>query len=131
MDWTGARTPTAAVFLARQGIALEASGDQVTLDHVWVEASLGGEDWVSLDPSYKTRAYQPGFVIPRIPFRRDEFLKAVTIPTASELYLDQIREYLRANQPGRSISDLSYTGPIQPVPEDQLPTDYGYTVTRV
>lgn len=129
MDWTGTKTPAAAIYFARQALPVEVTVEGVTLDHVWVEASIG-DNWVALDPSFKTRRYQPGIVIPQPAFRREEFLQKVTAFTAGEAYLDQIREYLRGNLPGVSLSDLSYSGPIIQVPGDALPASYPYSVTR-
>ena len=134
MNWLGARTPEAQVAIAfAGGRALDTSGPEPILFHAWVEAFVddgGGSRWVSLDPSFKVREYQPGISIPNLPFDMDEFIASGIQRLASEVYVDQIREYLSQNHPGAALSDLPYKGRIVAVPE-VLPRSLPYEVVSI
>ena len=134
MNWLGARTPEAQAAIAfAGGRALDTSGPEPILFHAWVEAFVddgSGSRWVSLDPSFKVREYQPGILIPKLPFDLDGFIISGTQRLASEVYTDQIREYLNQNHPGAALSDLPYKGRIVPVPE-ALPRSLPYEVVSI
>jgi RHS repeat-associated protein len=129
-ELTGAKDRAAAVRIARNNMYIETDTDHVRVDRFLMEAWVGGR-WVSLDPAFKRFAYQPGVMIPKLPFDRAAFLSAMQTRLAGDAYLEQAAQYLQANRPGTALSDLPYVGRIVPVSETGLPEALPYPVLRI
>lgn len=90
----------------------------VVFDHVWLEANLDGEAWVSLDASWKFQHIRSegrnilDDVAWDTAINTSDFFSEVRSELPSEFYEAQVRTYLAANEPWLSIADLVYSGPI-------------------
>ncbi|HYL34545.1 MAG TPA: DUF6531 domain-containing protein, partial [Bryobacteraceae bacterium] len=134
-NWVGVKDPAAAQKAFAYGfLGLQSLGNQISLNHTWVEAyfdSGQGPQWVSLDPSFKLRSYQTGIVIPKLPYNRGQFLSSVQTLAPSDLYLNQVLAYVRQNNPGSALEDVPYTGPVMPADTSTAPTALPYPVDNV
>lgn len=140
MDYLAVTDPAAAaLLLVNAGIdQVLVSGPSgpvaMRLDHTWLEAELpaagGGTEWVAMDPSWKFKDLQPGVpdLSTLVPFYEDGYLSQTRKELAYEYYEDQVREYLAANQPGISIADVPYDGPIITRAIDAIPSSLPYSV---
>ena len=75
--WIGARKPAAVEAMATVPLLASIRDSNVEFYHVWTEAWLEtpeGNEWVSMDASFKQLAYEPGIELPVQPFDMDEFL---------------------------------------------------------
>lgn len=131
MNWWGAKTPAAVRQMALTLTGVTDDGDKVRIDHGWVELLGPDGTWIPLDPSVKSQTFQPGIVLPRIPFDRTGFLAHLTTTLGTDWYLQQFDAYIRANHPGKSISDLGYKGTIVPVSGSSLPAGLPFEVVFV
>ena len=133
-NWLGVRSPHAVGYvLAAAGIDAagydtDADGtpNYFEIDRCWVQAqvahsdyrgvdgSRGGKAWVPLDPAFKLSRYQPGIAgLPQqVPFDEAGYLAQRTPLLAYQWYEDQVRAYLAAHSPGRSLADVPYRGTI-------------------
>jgi RHS repeat-associated protein len=118
----------------------------IRMEHAWVEVeskaayrglAVGEGDliWIPLDPSWKQKDYQEGIAdIPvgdELPdgscpsgvlcFPYDDYYAQIDPRLPSEIWEQQIREWLAANQPGKTLADIPYDGPIKPLGLEVLP----------
>ena len=140
MSWLGARTPEGAASLL--GFAdlhpisiIDFTGEPVAIrfDHAWVEASFTdsvGTHTFPLDAAWKFKDRQPGAsdLLTLVPFDEAGYLSQTRTESTHEFYEDQVRTYLAANQPGVSLADVAFDGPIHPQQVESLPTDLPYVV---
>jgi RHS repeat-associated protein len=140
-NWLGVTDPAAAgnVLLnaALNPVSIINSSNQTIayqFDHTWLQASMlvpgAGQQWVSLDPSWKFKDYRAGVpnILGLVPFDETGYLSQVRQETAYEYYQNQVAQYLTANMPGVSVADISHDGPIHPQLITTLPTGLPYTV---
>lgn len=117
MNWIGARDVAAArAIIDRSFLVPVYVGTEVRFNHTWIEANFDAGDgarWYPLDPSFKLRDYPTTIVAPKLLFDRNQFLGTVKNNLASDVYVEQIRAWMRANRPGASFSDLAYVGPVR------------------
>ncbi|MBI3949254.1 MAG: hypothetical protein HY314_02200 [Acidobacteria bacterium] len=134
MNWIGVKDRQVALSILAIVAATEPDGDAVRFNHRWVEAyvlTAQGQRWVALDPSFKLKSYQTGIQIPKLPFDRMQYISSVKTALSTELYVDQIRQYLRQNHPGRALSDVPYTGRVIPVETGALPSALPFEVETI
>jgi hypothetical protein len=104
----------------------------LVFDHTWLEARLGGEEWVSLDPSWKFREHRDEArnILDDVSWDTDivtaDFFSEVRSQLPSEYYEAQVRAYLAQNEPATSIADIVYAGPIIHQTIDSLPGELPY-----
>lgn len=137
----------AAPLCATNPKRFEATDTSIRLEHAWVEVEanaayrglqVGGSDltWIPLDPSWKTKDYQTGVVLPieeedasgncpagKICFDYDGYLSGVDPRLPSEVWEKQIRNWLGAHPTlsGTALADIPYDGPIRPLGLEVLP----------
>jgi len=128
-NWVGGvATPQfAATILASGGVPVSYSATHVTLEHTWVEAyvpfshyrgvPLGqtGRSWIPLDSSFKQFDYQvPPNLSKLIPFDRVAYLAASPSQISPvDAHWIQMRDYLDANDPGKTPDDFKRTRQIR------------------
>ncbi len=125
MNWVGARTPEAAFRIVQLFAGAANEESSIRLFHDWVEAYLEtaeGLRWVKFDPSFKRHNYGSPVKIPLLPFDRDQYFGAPVTELATTRYLNQARDYLRQNHPGKGLSDAAYTGVIIPEQTSAAPS---------
>ena len=134
----GATTPIAAAnLLLNSGLNASFADNNTSLqfDHAWLQArfSAGGA-WMPLDPTWKFQSHrdQPQNMLTSVTFDPDPrtggyFAEAKT-EMASEYYEDQVRNWLAANQPGTTVADVAYRGPILTQVIAALPTALPFAV---
>ncbi len=123
-------------------VQLAADRSYVEFEHVWVQALVDFSfyrgvlssgitmdcavqrqqcQWIDLDPSYKQNQYpeNPIDAFPHVSFDYDSYYNAIKDQNAAligknplEIYQDQVRHYVNAYYPGRSLSDAAYQGDI-------------------
>ncbi len=123
-----------------------ANNSSIRMEHAWVEVessaayrglSVGTGDpvWIPLDPSWKQKEYQAGIAdIPvgdELPdgscpsgvlcFRYADYYSKVDPRLPSEIWEEQIREWLAVNHPGKTLADVPYDGPIRRLALEVLP----------
>ena len=109
----------------------------IVFDHSWLQAKVNvpgaGSETVNLDPSWKFRDFQPGLpgLLGTVPFDSAGYLNTVSTQLAYEYYQNQVRNYLAANQPGLTVADVAYDGPIHPVSFSTLPTTLPYDLDAI
>lgn len=102
-----------------------------TMSHAWVEALLpngeGGQSWVGLDPSFKAKAFQTGVadILEKVPFDESSYLAARTRELPIEYWEDQVKAYLAEHQPGKTVADVGFQGPIVRQDFTRLPASLG------
>jgi RHS repeat-associated protein len=86
--------------------------------------------WISLDPSFKTRRIQPGITLDltssALNFDYSGYLASEKTRTPTEMYLDQVRQYIRTTYPGKSLRDIAYRGGIVKEDLQVLPSNLPY-----
>src|SRR5262249_49448988 len=114
--WIGIEDPKGATQLIYSaGLEPHADG---TMNHAWVEALLpdghGGQVWQALDPSYKASAFKSSLSVSldKVPFDLNGFLSQNNQQLPIQYLEDQIRAYLAQNNPGMTIADIGFQGPI-------------------
>ncbi|HZZ78785.1 MAG TPA: choice-of-anchor Q domain-containing protein, partial [Gemmataceae bacterium] len=127
MNWLGVTDPSAAYnVLSESGLHPDETFDgqghvvSVTLDHTWLEVAVpvvGGTRWVAFDPSWKFRDFQPGVagIFDAVPFdsaAENAYFAQTRTELTYQWYEDQVAQYLAANDPGVSLADVAYDGPI-------------------
>jgi RHS repeat-associated protein len=128
-DWMGVKEEAIVLGLLSTGllpIFSQVGPSTVVAGHVWVEAYLDtsiGKGWFAMDPARKRRAYQPGIVLPRLPYDRMAYLKALRPVPPAEPYLDALRAELQRRFPGRGFHEVPYAGSLLPArpPSPQPP----------
>ena len=102
--WTGGKTSAVARRLLWSMYPSTTELENgIRMRPTWVEACVDtgqGPAWVALAPSFKFKQYQPGLQIPKPPFDRMQFLSLPGNRLATEVYMDQVPEYLRSQHPG-------------------------------
>jgi RHS repeat-associated protein len=142
--WRLDLNPAAPLCAANRFAATDTS---ILLEHAWVEVEasaayrglqVGGSDlvWIPLDPSWKTKDYQAGVVLPideedatgncpagKICFDYDGYLSQIDPRLPSEVWEKQIRSWLGAHPTlsGTALEDIPYDGPIRPLGIEVLP----------
>lgn len=144
--WSPDLDPPAPLCPATGAKRFEASDTSIRIEHAWVEVEasaayrglqVGGSDlaWIPLDPSWKTKDYQTGVVLPieeqgsgqcpagKICFDYGDYYSKVDPRLPTEIWEKQIREWLGANPTlsGTALEDVPYDGPIRPLGLEVLP----------
>ena len=160
-NWLGVHdTALAAAVMNDQGIQHVTGPDAngyIQFEHVWVEVQLpyhnyrgAGRDvstdcgaepgkchWISLDPSFKLKAYPDSLIdiYSAVPFDYDRYYNAIKNDDADfrdknpiEIYEEQILNYLAANHPGKTLEDVADQGTIIAVNDGILPASLPYEV---
>lgn len=124
--WLGIRSLDAVqryFSLARTPATLTPDKKFLQLQRVWVKAYVpyghyrgtgeGDEDrlWVPMDPTFKAHELLSGLVVD-VPFDEQTFLSRVQRFLPVEVYEDQVRQYVAANFPGRSTTEINNVGNI-------------------
>jgi transglutaminase-like putative cysteine protease len=145
---------TAGSILTTEGMegvnVINGSGQvtSVRFRHVWVEAYIPyanyrgtatdqtGMMWVPLDPSVKGYALHTGVdILTPMGFNAQNFVGdyITTYHPASpvELAVQQIKDYLAANQPGMTYEDIARTRSIAPDPLGLLPGSTPFTIRSI
>lgn len=133
------------------------SSNSVEFEHVWVEVLVPygdyrgtGKDlsvncgttpsachWISLDPSFKQKAYpsNPIDIYGNVSFDYGAYYdaikddnKALLNKNPLTIYEDDIQSYLEANDPGKTLQDVVDTGTIIPDNSGILPASLPYQV---
>ncbi len=141
-----------------QNVSLSTDRSSVSFEHVWVEANVpygdyrgGGQDaasvtcgtnsnchWISLDPSFKQKQYNQAIdIYNNLSFDYTNYYDAIKNNDATrmnknplEIYEEQILTYLQADNPGKTLADVAYTGDIISQDNLILPASLPYTVTN-
>jgi RHS repeat-associated protein len=130
INWTGAKDKLGALNLLLASTTVGANmGDQIQIQHTWVEAWVDNS-WIAVSPSLKKQTFQPGLPLSIPVFDRAKFLSAPTTRLATDVYADQIHAALAQSFPGHDLSELGYTGTIIPAAADKLPP-FPYTPIKV
>jgi RHS repeat-associated protein len=161
MNWLGVKNADlAASIMKNQGIQnVILSSDKTTIDfeHVWVESLLSynnyrgaGPDssascttsnatcrWVSLDPSFKLKQYNPQSIdiYNNVQFDYTSYYNAIKNNDPKfrdknplEIYEEQILSYLQTNNPGKTLEDVADPGKILQQNNLILPASLPYEV---
>ena len=142
-SYVGATDLTAAETILRTaGQGPVTANGAIEFNHTWLDVTIttpGGTVNGALDPSWKLRDYQAGtaslpagtdLLASLVPFDSAGYLSAPQTESAAEYYEVQVRTVLAlaADDPGMTIADVAYTGPIQPQLFPALPTVPYYPV---
>ncbi|MCE5268857.1 MAG: autotransporter-associated beta strand repeat-containing protein [Planctomycetaceae bacterium] len=131
-DYLGVTNASAAVaVLDAAGLEPTTGTGTITFDHAWLQVTFGSTT-VKLDPAWKFCDFQPGMgdMLASQSFDLDDYLSTVTKETAGEYYEQQVRDYLAANDPSKTIADVPHTGPIHQQTITSLLTDLPYQHTQ-
>ena len=151
--WVGAKSYAGAAAIFAQGqnpsagtitnASAQATG--ISLTHVWVEACVPyshyrgtqqdttGSSWIPLDASFKDISYQGG-ISTNVAFDYTTFLSKRNIALPNEFYANQLLPSIQAAgiapyNTNNTIADVPYTGILNPLTMDVLPTSTPYEVT--
>jgi RHS repeat-associated protein len=130
MAYVGVTDPQAAEdVLDAAGLDADQVGDEIVFDHAWLEGVIDTV-WVKLDPSWKFQDHGPEVLnmLGPVPFDETGYFSQTRKEPPNEYYEAQVREYLAENDPGVSIADVPYAGPILVQSIDVLPIGLPYTV---
>ncbi len=149
-QWLGVTSLAAAAIVISSlmdgNVSYDLSAATVTFKHAWVQAQLpgsGGLSAVYVDPSWKFKDRQAGLPISSTSNLSganhnlgvfDEFEYLALDPNADqrlpvEFFADQLSEYLAVTQPGMSVADVAYDGPILTQDFAKLPVGLASGVT--
>jgi RHS repeat-associated protein len=132
-DVTAAMNVMTAAGLSPTVLNAGESDEQIEFDHTWIQAYLAGPSglaWEPMDPSFKSENTQAGIsgLSASVPFDQTDYLAHETSLTPLEYYEDQVINYLAGNDPGQSIADVPYGGPIVAKQFTSIPPSLPYTV---
>ncbi|MEO0476148.1 MAG: DUF6531 domain-containing protein, partial [Planctomycetota bacterium] len=123
-EWVGTKTTDAAkAILHASQIGIDYPVGNVRFDHAWVRVQVptqSGFGWIHLDPSWKTKARQPGIAADLNPgeafgtFDELKYIEESDGRLPIEFYEDQVADFLAANGLNASLADVPYDGPIIP-----------------
>ena len=93
MNWTGGKTPEAAVAIMQRNkipttiIYKFDAIEGVIFDHIWVEA-FDGHNWRLMDPSFKTYVYTEGVALDLNESDTDAFAGAISEGSGNTFFID-------------------------------------------